>query len=460
MPTVKIEGVGTVRIDAKPGTPQFDQAIDEIKTAHAPQQAAFDPNNPMAGVPASSIPVGGFGGGMATMQTAKDVQSAAVSGEKALRTGAGAAAGVATAGALAPFAAGATLGAGLAAGAATGLASGTARHAVEAVLGGENKSLKDVSRDLAIDTVLGTGNEAAIRTGSYLMKLGGEKVILPLVARAAARTDQGIRTLQDFGVKMMNGIRTVADDAGSPTIRYQDMLGKFNDAMSVIRTGHSDTFAKRVPDLLEKLHASGGDLASMVEIKGSLSQFAYKGSGLNFEEAAALKNLTQDMDQAIALKMKQIGGADGKALYTGLKENWEQVKKYSAGLDFTAEAVKRLTVRGALAIAGGGAGYQAGKKYGTVGGIIGATAGAAAADMLAKQVSPMILERMLADKAAGPMVKLAMTKAMQGELKEAEGLFRRAAGQTGIQEILEPLVAGAVQRATAPTQPTAQEAQQ
>ena len=72
------------------------------------------------------------------------------------------------------------------------------------------------------------------------------------------------------------------------------------------------------------------------------------------------------------------------------------------------------------------------------------TAGAAAADMLAKQVSPMILERMLADKAAGPMVKLAMTKAMQGELKEAEGLFRRAAGQTGIQEILEPLVAGAV----------------
>jgi len=31
MPTIRIEGVGTVRIDATPGTPGFDSAVDEIK---------------------------------------------------------------------------------------------------------------------------------------------------------------------------------------------------------------------------------------------------------------------------------------------------------------------------------------------------------------------------------------------------------------------------------------------
>jgi hypothetical protein len=95
MPTVKIEGVGTVKIDAKPGTPEFDAAVDEIKQTHggfsqpkAPVKKApeFDPN--------TAPPVAMMGGmgitPQAAMGGAKELEKTALykGGEKLEKAGA------------------------------------------------------------------------------------------------------------------------------------------------------------------------------------------------------------------------------------------------------------------------------------------------------------------------------------------------------------------------------------
>lgn len=407
-----------------------------------------EPENPMMGVPATSIPVAGLGTGIGTLQTAKDVQTGAKKGEEALRKGTSLAAGTAAFVGLAPLAAGAGLAGGLGYGALAGLTSGTARQGVEYVLGGEKKSLKDLSIETGVDTVLGALGEGTVRTGTAMLRLGGEKVLLPLVARTAAKADQGLRTLQDYGTKLMNGIRLVTKGAGEPKMSTREMLGELDNRLSVIRTGPSDAFAERWPGLLTKIHAAQGDLASMVEIKGELSQWAYKGKGLKFEEESALKWLSEELDRKIGVTMKQIGGGDAQSLYNGLKENWAQTKRFSGGLQLTSEVLKRMFARSIPAAIGAGAGYYEGKQYGPAGGVIGAAVGATTADAMAQRVAPWVLERMLTDKAAGPIARQAMNKMAQGELKEAEGLFKRAMIQSGVQEILRPIAKDQLQLAT------------
>lgn len=412
-----------------------------LKKLYPKKAPYFDPQNPMAGAPSSSVPVGGFGGGMATQQTAKDVQAAAAKGEKVERNVAAGAAGTAAFAGLSPFMAAGGVGAGILAGGAAGLTSGTARQAVEYVLGGEKKSLKDLGTELGIDTILGAATEPGIRTGSYLLKMGKEKVLLPIIASAAIKADRGLTALQNQGTKLMNGIRLVAEGAGSPKMSTREMLDSFNDAVEPLAGAHSKAFAARWPDVLTSIHAADGDIPLLIKAKGQISQWAWKGEGLDYEEITALKGLEKEMGRKITATMKQIGGEDGRDLYKALNTNVEQTRKFDEGVKFTGQVLKRMFSRSIPALVGGGAGaYEGSQKYGATGGVVGAAVGATAGEAMVQRVAPAVLERMFTDKAAGPVARQALNKMMQGEMKEAEGLMKRAIVQSGVQEIMAPLM--------------------
>jgi hypothetical protein len=417
--------------------------------ASLPPLREVDPQNPMIGVPSASVPIAGFGGGMATLQTAKDVQAAAVKGESALRTGASMAAGTAALAGLAPLAGAAgavgTVSGLTGVGAMTGIGgiSSVVKQATDYVLGGEKKSIKDLGKEVAIDALITGASQGALNVGDEVLALGGRKVVMPLVARSAAMFDRGQRALNDYGVKLLNGIRMVVDaepvtQAGKTAIHLGDTLTKFKDMVTAQRSGMSATFKERWPDLMAELMAANGDVAKLVEAKGTVSQFAWKNKGVSFEEKNALTWLDEQLKERIGGAMKFIGGKDGKALYDAYLSNRSQLSEYSAGLHLTEEAIKRVAARATLGLAGGGAGFLAGErtKPGIVSGTTGAVAGVAAATIGA----PFILERMILNRTSGPVVKLAINEALRGNLKEANTQFGKAVAISGVQKLFGPLL--------------------
>lgn len=225
MPVVKIEGVGKVRIDAEPGTPGFDAAIDEIRQTHGgfTKAKAASSHEPPASAPtvaahmqgprAMQVPLTDPLTGRQqtkgrTMSTPESINYAA----KALPM-AGAIAGgtLATGGALPAIGA-----AGLLAGG--GEAIRQAIPALGELLGmshgeGRETSSYGAAKGIAIEGVKGAAAEGAGRVVGYGLGKVAEK--LPAVGRAV-KSALG----KTSGAEILRGekMRTVAEKAAAVSL--------------------------------------------------------------------------------------------------------------------------------------------------------------------------------------------------------------------------------------------------
>jgi hypothetical protein len=271
-----------------------------------------------------------------------------------------------------------------------------------------------------------------------------------------------------YGSKMLNKIRSMDAAAGSPKVSIQSELNDLEASIALRKTGPSDAFkafwgrSRTSPPALspgspgtgmaEKIaewEQQGATASGLVEIKGSLSQAAFKRSGFNHEEKQALKLFAEKIDTKLSEKMGQIGGKEGRELYNGYKETMAQVRRFSGALELTEQAVQRFTYRTAYGYAlSGGIGAGVGAAYGGHhGGITGAAEGAlvgaaagAGFKTLEQRAAPAILEHMLADKAAAPLTKQAINAMANGDWKVARSIFARAMAQAKVPELLGPIM--------------------
>jgi hypothetical protein len=334
-------------------------------------------------------------------------------------------------------------------GAAGGAAGGYA-EAAKLALGADTavSSPKQLARRLGVDVALGAGTQAAATLGSNLLAAGGQKLLEPLVARAAAKVDAGKTILGTYGGKILNQLRSVDAAAGTPKISIQGELNDLDAALALRKTGPSDAFKKlwsggdaENKGLASKIAAwaeRDGSASGLTEIKGELSQAAFKRAGLNHEEQSALKAFAGKVDQKLSQTFNEIGGGE---LYHGYKETVNQLHRFSAGVEGAGLALRHMAWRAGYMTMGAGYGGVSGYEHGGIAGAVGgAVAGAAlitGASALVQKGSPWLLERILADKAAAPLAQKAIAGMMAGDTKGATAIFARAASQVGADKVLK-----------------------
>lgn len=317
-----------------------------------------------------------------------------------------------------------------------------------------------LARRLGVDSALSLTTEFGGRLMGKLLETAGRKVWEPMVARAAEKTDKGQTILGIYGGKLLNKIRGMDAAAGTPRVSIQPELNDLEASLALRRTGPSDAFkefwgrTRGGPPALspgspgsgmaQKIADWDGSISGLVEIKGSLSQAAFKRSGLNHEEQTALRAFAEKIDKKLTAKISEIGGEEGRALYNGYKETILQLRRFSAGLELAEQGVKRFAYRTAYGYAlsggigaAGGAGY--GGRHGSIAGaaegaLIGAAAGTAF-KTLEQRAAPAILEHMLADKVAAPLTRQAINAMANGDAKAARSIFARAMAQAGVKDL-------------------------
>lgn len=331
-------------------------------------------------------------------------------------------------------------------------------------------SPKQLARRLGVDVALGAGLQGAAEFGSVLLKHAGESVLQPMVAKAAAKMDQGKAVLNTYGVKLLNKLRSVDAAAGTPKISIQPELDNLEAALAARKTGPSDGFTNLwggAPfwtlreganagsgsalspgqgGLAKKIYVwaqTDGSASGLTEIKGELSQAAFKRAGLNFEERTALQTFAEKVDNKLSSSFKQLGGDEAKQLYDGYKGTIDQLHRFNAGADMSGLALRHMAWRAGYLTAGAGfGGYEGSKRGGGVAGAIkGAVIGAAtitAAEAALQKGAPLLLARLLADKTTAPMTKQAINTMANGDTKEAMAIFTRAVAQSGISKHLGP----------------------
>lgn len=348
-----------------------------------------------------------------------------------------------------------------------GAASGVYEETAKLALGAEDAatSPKQLARRLGVDAALGAGTEVGGRLTGKLLATAGRKVWEPMIARAASKSDAGERVLAAYGGKLLNKLRSADAAAGNAPVSIQRELDDLEAAIALRKTGPSDTFkgfwgrTRTSPPALavgspgtgmaEKIaewQAQGGTASGLAEIKGSLSQAAFKRAGFNHEEEEALKVFAQKIDDKLHREFGRIGGTKAQELYQGYKETIAQTRRFSGALTFGEQAIQRFSYRTAYgyALAGGGLGGAEGyRRGGVTGAAEGALIGAAAGTgfkTLEQRAAPALLAHMLADKTAGPMTRQAINLIDRGDMKQAWSIFNRAFAQVGVREVLGPIM--------------------
>ncbi len=358
------------------------------------------------------------------------------------------AATLATGGLTAPLAIGALGGA--------GAASGVYEEAAKLALGTEDAvtSPKQLARRLGIDAALSAGAQGAGMLTGKLLSAAGKSVLEPMVARAAAKTDQGKTILGTYGGKLLNQLRSADAAAGSPKINIQKELDDLEASIALRKTGNSDAFnsfwggktggegvlAPGEGGIAQKIHAwsmNDGTASGLAEIKGELSQAAFKRPGLNHEERTALKAFAEKVDQKLGNEFGKIGA---KETYDGYKETVNQLHRFNAGTEVAGLALRHMAWRlGYMSMGagyGGVSGYQHGGVPGAIGGAVAGAATITAASAVMQKGAPLLLERMLADKTAAPLANRAIASMMTGNTREAVAIMSRAAAQVGAKDML------------------------
>lgn len=330
-----------------------------------------------------------------------------------------------------------------------GAQSGVVSEGTKLALGSRDAatSAKQFAKNVGIDAVLGAATEIGGRMAGKVLEYGGKKVLMPLITKAAAKTDAGMSTLRIHGTNLMNQLRQLSSQAGDAA---KTTVGKelevLKASLALRKTGLAPATKEIMSNLAGKLAQWDGSLAGLAEIKGDISQASFKRAGMHFDEQKALTEFVGALDRKLTEGFKKIGGGE---VYAAQKETISQLHRYSLGLDLAKESIKRMAFRMTYGAVGGAA-Y--GSQHGGVeGAIIGGVAGgalAAGGKALEEKMAPWLLEKLLTEKTTAPIVRQAFAQASAGQTKLAASTFSRAVAQAGVRKT----VAEALKADEAPAQ--------
>ena len=321
----------------------------------------------------------------------------------------------------------------------SGGVAGSYEEAAKIALGADDAAMsgKQVARRLGVDVALSGATQGVATMGTKLLSMAGENVIMPMVARAAAKVDAGKTILGQYGGKVLNQLRSADAAAGGLKVSIKPELEALDASMALRKTGPSDAFkslwggeggngglASKIGQWAEK----DGTASGLAEIKGEVSQAAFKRAGLNHEEQTALKAFSKKIDEKLGASFSKIGAGD---TYAGYKEVQSQLFRFDVGVQLA-----EMTLGG----------YVGHKVGGVGGGVVGALGAPLAAKAMAQKGAPWLLEKMLSDTSVAPMAKRAIESMANGNAKEAVAIFGRAASQTGVKEIIGPWMKDAAEK--------------
>lgn len=374
----------------------------------------------------------------------------------------GEAAAMAPFAAAAPFTGGASLGVGLTLMGAAGLVGGTARETAKALLGSTEmpESGKVLALGLGLDAGLGMAGEGTGRAISSV----GLTLIPKLIQRSAAKAEAGKMVLdQAFG----DARNALYEIVGKTPVNVGPMLNDAYQALGKLPKG-AGSMGKRfsgptgpASEILGALEAdlglAGGKIAAdqpldaLVRMKGSLSQMAFKESGLNTEERLIVKQLVTKLDKTLKEEMKPIGPV-AEALYKKANDLMIVQKERSAAVQMAERAMKTMVGRAmAGGLMGGGVGMY--KSRGLTGAAEGAALGAlaGATSTLPPKLATLILEQTMSHPEAAPLYRKAIKFFVEGSEGPAVALATRAMLLAGARDTIKaakeaPDAAQAVQK--------------
>ena len=381
-----------------------------------------------------------------------ETESAAAGYQQDVKNAVGQAVGTAAAtvpfAAAAPFTGGASLGVGLTLMGAAGLTGGVARETAKSLLGSTEmpESGKALALSLGLDTAIGAAGEG---TGRAIGSIG--LTLLPkLIARSAAKAEAGKAVLdQAFGdartaLYQMVGKKPV--NVGPMLNDAYQALGKIPKgagAMGARFSGPTGPAQEMLGAIEQDLGLEGGKIAAhqpldaLVRMKGSLSQMAFKESGLNTEERLIVKQLVERLDTTLKGQMKEISPV-AEQLYKKANDIMLVQKEHSAAVQMAERAMKTMMGRAtAGGLFGGGVGMY--RTRGVAGAAEGAALGAAAGAMstIPPKLSTLVLEQTMSHPEAAQLYKKAIGFFIKGSEGEAVNLARRAMGMAGVRETIK-----------------------
>jgi len=347
----------------------------------------FDPQNPMAGVPSSSVPVGGFGRGIATQQTAKDVQAGAQTGSDILREGVAGAAVMAPFAAAAPFTGGTSIPAGAGIMGMAGLTGGALSQITDKILGGENKSAGRIGGEIVMSGLYGGTQELALGTA---IKYGGP-ALSGVLLRAASKSAKGRSVLTDMTQEAYGALNeAVKGRNADPTPvyrRFLNMIDKIPVGEGPVVSKLAGKITGTVGELISQVRAAleADPLVSnpekpmelLIQMHSEANQIAF--SPLKDVRAAARKGAEKFANDLRELITKNLNPAERK-LFEAAKSIDKTQMDFSTGGAVARYLGRKLLVGSIGTIAGGG-------PLGA-----GAVAADVAAQWVEQKAAPAILE--------------------------------------------------------------------
>jgi len=333
-----------------------------------------------------------------------------------------------------------------------GLAGGALREGVKYV-GGSTETPKtgaDLAKTLTLDAVMGAASEGLGRGIGFATRTLAPK----LLQRAAAKYEVGQELLEKAFVDTRDKLTTAIRDAGRPEVDVGNTLSALYDRLTKLPRGRG-AFGHRFSDptsraaeiiglLEEDMVTSGGSVAakqpldSLVRIKGSLQQMAFKEKGLATEERQAFKRAAAELDVAIKNTLKKVGG-DAPELYETTTQLMKTQKEHDAAVSIAERALRSM---GGKAAAGGAAGgvYGMYREGGVMGTLEGAAKGAAlgvalgGVEAAAAKAIPWALQVVMTHPQGAKLFKEAIASSAEGKEAKAMLLATRAFATAGVRE--------------------------
>jgi len=263
----------------------------------------------------------------------------------------------------APLTGGASLAGGLAMAGAAGATGGLLRETTKGAFGSNDIPMtgKEIAKTLSLDAVLGVAGEGGGRAIS-----GFSKQLVPkLIQRAAAKTEAGANILEQQFAQTREKLYTLAKDAGDPKVNLGTELSDAYDKLMTIPkgvgkigqrfAGMSPKAAEVMGDIQNALELSGGGvgkdqpLSALIRMKGDLAQFAWKEPTLSAEERQIFKGLAGSVDRKLRDALGAVGGDAAKGLLSDANALLKTQREYNVGLDLMETALRKTTIRGAIA---------------------------------------------------------------------------------------------------------------
>lgn len=333
-----------------------------------------------------------------------------------------------------------------------GALGGAYREGVKYIGGSTDipKTGADLAKTLSLDAIMGAAGEGLGRGIGFATRSLAPK----LLQRAAAQYEAGVNLLEKAFVDTREQLTGAIRAAGRPSVDVGNTLTTLYGKLTRLPRG-SGKFAHRFSDptskaaeiiglLEDDMAASGGSVAAMqpldslVRIKGSLQQMAWKEKGLAAEERQAFKVAAAELDKSIRASLKNLG-PEATELYDTSLQLMKTQKEHDAAVSIAERALKTMGGK-AMALGGAGGAYGYYKEGGLTGALKGAAEGAAlgvalgSANAAAAKAIPWTLEMVMTHPQAAKVFKNAIANFADGRESQAMILATRAFGMAGVRE--------------------------